>query len=456
MQLPSKVSRIHWWALAQTAGPILLLCIVAIWLGLRYVQPAPPRTLTIAAGARGSAFDVDAQRYAKYLARYDITLKIVPSQGSIENLKLLSDPHSHVDIALVQSGIKPTSDTADLESLGSMFHQPLMIFYRAAKPISRLSELRGRSIAVGAQGSGTRYVAQALLGANGLSPADTRYLPLDGEAARDALLHHDADAVFLTGDSASTATIREMLHEQGVRLFDFARAEAYLRRFPWLHKIVIPPGGFDLGEDLPPSELTLLEPTVELLARPSLHPALSDLLIEAARSVHSRAGVFQNANEFPNSSAEDYPLSDAAGRYYKSGDRSFLYRVLPFWLASLINRLVVMVVPLAVVVIPALRYLPQLYSWRVESRIHHRYGELMALERESLEPGISDERRKALIERLRDIERSIITDKIPASHAEQLYLLRQHFNFVRWHLDPDSEESRRRPEVLIQRRASSQ
>jgi TRAP transporter TAXI family solute receptor len=457
LKLPTKTRKVSWGAVAHTAGPILIASVVVIWLALYFVQPAPPRTLTIATGPTGSAFELAAERYRTVLARNGITLQVLPSQGSLDNLKRLSDPHSGVDIALVQSGIKQAGESADLESLGSMFYEPLMIFYRGAQPMARLSELRGKRVAVGPSGSGTRYIAQALLAANSIEADSTQLLSLEGEAARTALLKREADAIFLTGDSASAAMIRQMLHSDGIRLFDFARADAYQRRFPYLHKLVIPAGGFDLGEDLPAMDLNLLAPTVELLAHPSLHPALCDLLIEAAFEVHGRATPLQAAREFPKPIAHDFPLSSSAARYYKSGDRNLAYRFLPFWLASLVNRLIVMLVPLIVVVIPGLRYLPQLYRWRIDSRIHQRYGELMDLERESLSVELSDERRATLIERLNEIERSIIAHKTPGSHAEQLYLLRQHISFVRQHLSPETVRSVVHRELpLPPRRASSE
>lgn len=452
MRRPHKVSRISWSALALTGGPILVVSIVVLWLAwlaVVFIQPTPPRTLTIASGPKGSVFEVDADRYRRVLKRDGITLNVLRTKGSLDNLERLENPHSSVNIAFVQAGITPPENGPDLMSLGSMFYQPLMIFYRSAKPILRLSQLAGKRIAIGSPGSGTRYVAQELLAANGIAcssdspPAGqaakcggTQLLPLDGDAARAALLDGQADAVFLTGDSAPRQTIRDLLHTTGIRLYDFARADAYLRRFPYLSKLVVPAGTFDLGEDLPHSDLTLLAPTVELLARPSLHPALCDLLIEAAFEVNGRATLLQPAGMFPKPLAHDFPLSSEATRYYKTGNRSLAYRLLPFWLASIVNRVVVMLVPLIVVVIPGLRYLPQLYRWRVNTRIHHRYGELMALERESVSGELSEERRNALISRLHEIEKAIIDDKIPGSHASQLYLLRQHLRFVREHLHP--------------------
>ncbi len=435
-RLRHKITNVSWRALAQSLAPILILSIAAIWLTLHFVQPAPPRHLTIASGPVGSAFERNAQRYRKVLARNGIELKIVNTHGSSENLQRLADPHSGIDIALVQSGVPRVadepSDDSDLMSLGSMFYQPLMIFYRGAKPIERLSDLNGKRIAVGAEGSGTRALALALLKANGIEPGgSTQLLDLEGEAARTGILHKQLDAIFLTGDSASPATIREMLHSDDVRLFDFTRADAYVRRFPYLSKLRIPTGTFDIGEDLPPTDVSLVAPTVELLAHEDLHPALCDVLIEAAMEVHGGGTLFQQSGQFPNASALTVPIGSEPARYYKSGNKNITYQYLPFWLASLVNRALVVLVPIVVIVIPGLRYLPSLYRWRVASRIYRRYAQLMAVEREALQDHLSEEQHAALLKRLEEIERSIIAHKIPGSHAEQVYILREYVNFAR-------------------------
>jgi TRAP transporter TAXI family solute receptor len=431
MQPPLKFTAVSVRALLQTLGPILLLAAVAIWGTLYFVREAPPRTITISTGPVGSFFETIAHRYAKVLARSGVTLKVIPSAGSIENLARLADRNSHVDIALVQSGLAQGDQADDLVSLGGMFYQPVTIFYRGQKPLLRLSQLSSERIAIGPEGSGTRFLALALLKANGIEPQGaTRLSSLEGDAARKALLRGEVDAIFLTGDSASPATIREMLHTEGVQLFDFPQADAYVRRFPYLNKLVVPAGAFDLGENLPPTPINLLAPTVELIAHSDLHPAIVDLLVDAAYKVHGRPTLLQSAGQFPSAVIHTFPLDAEAERYYKSGDRTFTYRYLPFWLASLVNRLVVVLVPIFVVVIPSLRYLPQLFRWRIDSRIHHRYGELMAVEREAL-GDLTDERRAALFKHLKEIERSVIARKIPGSHAEQVYLLRQHISFVR-------------------------
>jgi TRAP-type uncharacterized transport system substrate-binding protein len=430
-RLALKVTAVSWRDLFQTVGPVVLISTVAVLLALHFVRPAPPSSLTISAGPPGSSFQTAAQQYQKILARNGITLKIATSEGSLDNLNRLTDGNSGVDVAFVQSGITGEGDASDLVSLGSMFYQPVIIFYRSHDPMERLSELRGRRIAIGAKGSGTRVLSLALLKDNEIAPdGATKLLDLEGEAARSALLNGELDAIMMSGDSASPTTIREMLHARGIRLYDFPQADAYIRRFPYLNKLTIPPGAFDLGENLPPKPISLVAPTVELLSHTDLHPALTDLLIEAALEVHSRATLLQNAGQFPTPQIHSFPISTEAARYYKSG-RSFAYRYLPFWLASLFTRAAVILVPLFVVVIPGLRYLPQLYNWRIRRRIHRRYGELMALEREALAGNMSEEWRAVLLERVDEIERATIKVKMPGSHAEALYALRQHLRFVR-------------------------
>jgi TRAP transporter TAXI family solute receptor len=429
------LTRLQWQALGQTIGPFVLVTALVLWLTVHFVHPAPPRTLTIASGPKGATFYRVADKYRQILARNGVTLKVVETEGSLDNLNRLTLAHDAVDVALVQSGLTPVQGGENLVSLGSMFYEPLDIFYRASKRLERLSDLKGSRVAIGPEGSGGRALALALLKANGIEPGgSTTLLPINGEDARKALLAHQVEAIFLTGDSVPTSTLLEMLHTDGVYLYDFSRADAYVRRFPYLSKLAIPAGAFDLGEDLPHNEIFMVAPTVELLTQQNLHPALVDLLLEAALEVHAHASVLASAGQFPNPTTHAFPLDVEAARYYKTGDRGFTYRYLPFWLASLVNRLLVVLVPLLVVVLPSLRFLPQIYNWRVSSRLHKRYVELMALEREAL-GALTPERRKMLLERLDQIERAIIARGMPGSHAQHLYELREHLEFVRSQLN---------------------
>jgi NMT1-like family len=425
-----RISHVSWRDAALTYGLFLLLLIAVVWITLHFVQPAPPDTILMTSGADGSMFSRHAQRYAKILARQGVRLEILPSQGSLDNLKRLSDPQFKVDVGFVQGGIATLGDADELMSLGSVFYVPVLVFYRAPQPVKLLSELDGKRIAIGREGSGARALAETLLRANGIEAGGkSRLLSLEGKAAQDALVKGATDAAFVMGDSATTATIRELMRTRGVRLFDFVQADGYVGRFRYLTKLQLPPGSLDLGKNLPAQTLTLVAPTVELIARPGLHPALSDMLIQAAQEVHGRATLLQKAGEFPAPREHEYRLSDDAVRYYKSG-KGFVYRHLPFWLASLVDRIVVLIVPLAVILIPGLKLVPWLYQWRINMRIYQRYGELMALERMAFSE-ITARERADLLKRLDEIEHRIITGKLPASAAGQLYVLRQHVHFVR-------------------------
>ncbi len=429
----------QWMGAGKWLWPLLALCAIAFFLALHYLRPAPPNTLTIASGTPGSRLNLSALQYQKILKRSGITLKVLTTEGSLDNLDRLRSPSSGVDIALVQSGITPADEIGDLVSLGSVFYIPLTVFYRSPHPLERLSELRGHRLSIGPEGSGTRALTLALLKANGIRVGEqTELEDLDGPDARAALLSGKVEAIFLTGDSATSEVIGEMLHAAGVRLFDFQQADAYVGRFRYLSKLEIPAGGFDLGENLPPAQLSLLAPTIELVAHSNLHPALSDLLIEAATEVHGHAGLFQNPGEFPSPRASEFPVSADATRFYKSG-KSFAYRYLPFWLATLFDRALVVMVPLLLVVIPIIRYIPELYNWNIRRRINRRYGQLMALERKSL-GDFTAKQRKALLEQLARIEKSVIALKMPGSHATQLYALRQHMQFVRDNLAPSAKD----------------
>jgi TRAP-type uncharacterized transport system substrate-binding protein len=423
---------ISWRDLAVSFGPILLISAAAIWLAVRLIQPAPPSTLTITAGPEGSTFWNAAQKYKAILARNRITLNVLSSEGSLDNLKRLTDPNSKVDVGFVQDGIAPPNMIKGVMSLGSVSYIPLAIFYQGPF-VAWLSDFKGQRIAIGAEGSGTRELALALLKANGITPGGaTKLLPLSGDEAAQALIDGKIDAAFLTGDSAQPPVMGKLYRTPNVTFYSFTQIDAFTRRFPYLTAVTLPMGSFDLGRNQPAADIHTVAPTAELIARDSLHPALSDLLIEAAREVHGKATILQRAGEFPAPLAHDFPISDDAARYYKSG-KSFLYRTLPFWVASLADRLLVLLVPIIVVLIPGLRLVPSLYAWRVKSRIYRWYGALIAIEREAMGE-TSPAERKALLARIDAIEDSVNGLKMPLAYADQFYVLREHIGFVRQRL----------------------
>jgi TRAP transporter TAXI family solute receptor len=416
--------------LVVSVGPIVLLTAVVIGAAFWFVRPAPPDTITIAGGPSGSTFRVTAEKYRTILARKGVKLRILNSEGSLDNLRMLSNPAIQVDVGFVQGGVANGMKVERLVSLGSVFHEPLALFCRAGGPVERLSELTGKRLAIGPEGSGTQVLALILLKANGIEPGGvTTLLDLGGEEAAEALIGKKIDAAFLMGDSATPAMMRTLLWTPGIRMASFSQADAYTRRFPYLNKLTIPMGAVDFGKNVPQQDIHLIAPTVELLARESLHPALSDLLIEAAREVHGGATLMRSAGEFPSPQEHEFRISDDARRYYSSG-KSFFYRTLPFWLASLMDRLLVVVVPVIILLIPGLKLAPALYSWRIRSRIYRWYGILIALERSMLEEP-EPEARQTLLKELDEVEAGVNKMKIPLAYSDQYYVLRDHIMFVR-------------------------
>jgi TRAP transporter TAXI family solute receptor len=417
------------WALVVALG-ISTLCLLALaWV----VHSAPPRTLTITSGPEGSTFARYADGYQKSLASHGVTLVVLPSQGSSENLRRLQSAKSGVDVGFVQGGLAKDTPLDGLMSLGSVAYQPLFVFYRSAAPISRLAELAGKHIAVGAPGSGTRTLALALLEANGITGEPTKFDDLDAQAAAAGLLEGKIDAVFLMGDSAPIQILRNLVHSPEVQMFNFAQADAYVRRFPYLNRMVLPEGSIDIGKDLPAKDVVLVGPTVELVARDDLNPALADQLLEAVKEIHGKAGMLQKRGEFPAPIEHEFPISDDARVWYKSGLGLFYRLFHSFWLASIFNRVLVALVPLALVIIPGIRMLPVLYRWNIQLRIYRCYRPLLRLERESFGP-LTRKQVDDLLRQLGEIEADVNRLKVPASFASQFYELRGHLAFVRQRL----------------------
>jgi TRAP-type uncharacterized transport system substrate-binding protein len=424
---------LSWRDLLVALLPFALLAAGVVWAVLRYVRPAPPSTVTISTGPQGSTFQSSAERYAKAFARNGVTLRLVPSHGSLENLRRLADPTSAVDVGFATVGVRlpdpaPGERRRELASLGTISRQPLYVLVYAAKAPDRLSDLAGKHVVVGPEGSGTRVLALSLLKANGIEPGGpTTLFELDDDLVGDALASGGVDAAFLMGDSASPRVIRDLIQRPGVKVVQLAQVDAYLRRFQDLDRLVIPMGAYDLAKNVPATDLDLLASSVELVARADLHPAISDLLLETMRDVHGRPFLLQRAGEFPAAREHDIPLSADAKRYYESGKR-WLYRMMPFWAASLADRFLMVLVPLVILLVPIFRALPAVYRWRIRQRLFRVYGALLELERD-LKGAPAD--RAALLDRLEAIERRADGLRIPVGFADSFYVLREHILFVR-------------------------
>ena len=421
-----------------TAGPFALLAAGLLWGAYHLLQPTPPRTVVLATGVAQGAYDSFGKRYAELLARHGITVQLRNTQGSAENLALLQQPGSGVDIAFVQGGTwqKPAGADADadpgLQSLGRMFHEPVWLFYRTdsarrlakAPQITRLAQLAGGTLNVGAPGSGVPPLMQAMLDANRIAPGAITLQQQPTTPAVVDLLAGKIDALALAS-APESLMVQMLLQTPGIALFDVAQAEAYSRRFPVLTPVLLPRGVADLSRDLPPADVRLLAPTAALVAREGLHPALVQLFVQAAQQVHGGAGWFQRKGDFPNAADSEWPIAPEAQRFYRSGP-PWLQRFLPFWLANLADRMWLALLAIVAVLIPLARVLPPVYEFRIRRRVFRWYAQLRTVD-EAVGRRPADELRAELAE----IEAHLGRVTVPLSYADELYSLRGHIDMVR-------------------------
>jgi TRAP transporter TAXI family solute receptor len=419
--------------LFATAWWIILIVGMGFVVAYQFVQPAPPSRIVISTGGEAGAYYQFAKRYAAILARDGIALEVLTSAGSLQNLERLKG--GEADVAFVQGGVvTPAEDGQEdsgLLSLGSMFYEPVWVFYRGAAALTRLTDLQGKRIAIGQEGSGVRQLAQQLLEANEIKPGE-HLVPLSGLKAAEELQQGRIDAAFIIA-AENAPVVQVLLRSPGVRVMSFSQSGAYQRRFPFLTRLTFPKGVADLVRDFPPEDIRVLAPTANLAVRDDLHPALQSLLLQAASEVHGKAGFFQDAGEFPAYKDPMLPLSPEAARYYKSGP-PFLQRYLPFWLAVLADRLIVMLVPIIALLIPLLKVAPAIYSWRIRSKIFRCYGELKFLE-DDLKEHFDAARLPEYRSRLDALDDEASRLRVPLAFTDLVYTLRGHVNLVRKTLD---------------------
>jgi uncharacterized protein len=407
-------------------APVMLLILAGFGLAYRFVDPAPPRTIRMAAGAEQGAYMESAKRYREILARDGIRLEVVATNGSIQNLHLLQAGTGGVDVGFVQGGTA-SEDAPGLMSLASVFFEPLWVFVRADALPRYLTDLKGRRLAVGVEGSGTRALARQLLAASGMTEGVT-LLSMGGDEAVQALLIGAVDVAFFV-TARPLPQLAPLFRARGIRLMSFTQAHAFSQQFRFLSKIILPEGRLDLAADIPLKDTVLLAPAAALVARDTLHPAIIDRLIRAAEAVHGRSQLFSEPDQFPSSQFIDIPISPDAARDLRSGP-TFLRRHLPFWAAAMAERFLVMLVPVLTLLLPLLRFAPPVYRWQVRRRILRRYRRLREIEARVFTAGGVAER-ASLLAQLQALEDEVGRLHVPLAFVDGLYILRTHIRFIR-------------------------
>ncbi len=404
----------------SVAAVVAAACLV--WALFVVGRPLPPRRVVMSTGPDGGAFREYGERYRAALAKEGVDLKLVSSLGDVENLGRLKDPASGVAAGFVSGGLTTAKDSPGILSLGTISYDPLWIFCRGLPRPVRMQDLQGRRVSIGPEGGGTRSIVLELLRANGIADSLTA-LPLTPGGGGEALLRGEIDcACMLT--SADAPIVKKLLADERVELLTFPRADAYVALYPHLRKLTVPRGVGSLSKDLPGEDVTLLASMTSLLVREDLHPAIQFLLLQAASDIHSGPGILRQPGQFPAAEPVDVPLSREAHSFYRSGG-SFLQRHLPFWLAVLAGRVLLVLVPLAGVVYPLLRVIRALRDWVVEQRLWRLYAELRKVER-LIATGPGDG-----ASALGALEAKVNAVRVPKRFARVLYTLKQHVALVR-------------------------
>jgi TRAP transporter TAXI family solute receptor len=413
---------------------LLIVCAIVLlavlgWALVDALKPALQRTIVITTGADGGIYRGFADRYAPLLKRAGIALDIRSSSGSVENYQRLTNPDSEYQVGFIQSGTTSPKETDQLQTIAAVSYEPIWLFYRGDTVINKLAQLRGKKIAIGVPGSGLLNVSLVLLGYSGVTGENSTLVQTDASNAYRGLESGQLDAAFFIG--RPDAAMQKTLLNSDLKLMSFAQADALVQKFPSLSKVIYPRASTSIVKDLPREDVTLLAATALLVSKDTLHPALVYLLLDVARTVHGGEDYFTPIGTFPNLNTEEFPISDESTRYFKSG-RPFLQRYLPFWLASLIERRFLILLPFMAVLVGLLQALPGMVETRIKKRLVVWYREIKSLEDETWE---NTQPSSSQIAKWRDeidqIDARASEIRIPHRYFQDVYALKQAIGVVR-------------------------
>ncbi|WP_319582400.1 TAXI family TRAP transporter solute-binding subunit [uncultured Pseudodesulfovibrio sp.] len=414
-------------------GAAIGVLALALWVTFQFVKPLPPDKVVIVTGGEGGAYYAFAKEYEAFFKQHGFELEVRTSKGSMDNLSIIGDPESGVQAAFMQGGITSPEEHPYLESLGSLYFEPVWLFTSKRLRLKTLAELKGRRVAVGSEGSGTSHLVLQLLGENGITPETATLLSQGTDQAIPELLDHKIDALFVIAGVNSQAVHTLSEAHRKVDLYSFRRAETYVRTHRFLEKLTLPQGGIDLMRDLPAHDVTLLAPTANLVVREDLHPALKYLFLLAAAKIHGKGDMFAATKQFPNDQAVLFPLSDEARNFYKSGP-PFLMRYLPFQAAITVERLKILLIPLLTLLFPLFKITPPAYRWQIRRRIFKWYKQLKKLDMHAYDLTDPSEA-LAMLEELEKMDRLVLETSVPLSYTDYIYSLRLHIRMIRQRLE---------------------
>ena len=418
-------------ALAAAFFALLIILIGVLWI----LIPPPPKSIEIATGFPTGLYYQFGERLKADLSKEGVNLKVRSTGGTLDNLALLKDPKSGVDFAMVQGGVANVSDYPNLVSIAGMFYEPIWVWYREGAfksdggQLKILSQLKGKNVSIGNEGSGTLALAKDLLQTSGITDKEIGAQRLKPDEAIAKLSKGELDAVFIVA-AAEAPILRKFYSIPGIRLMNFDQADAYTRNLTYLSKVTVPRGLLSIQHDQPRQDIQVMAATATLVAHEDINPALVSLVLGASYDILKSYSRLQKVGEFPSSAGLDFPLHVDAEIYLKDGP-SFLHRHLPFWTAVWAGRFVKIVIPLLVILIPLFTYIPSAKNFFLRLKLAQVYEELKVIERNAQNPELKEKNFKDLAA----IEKRVGNIKVSMLDAKELYDLKGHVGEVRGRLN---------------------
>jgi len=417
---------------------ILALLIVFVFGVLWTLIPAPPKSIAIATGFQDGLYYRFGERMQSALKKEGVDLQVLKTGGTLDNLALLADPKSGVDLAMIQGGVADVSQYPHFVSIAGMFYEPVWVFFRESSfkgdpdGLTLLTQLKGKRVSIGNAGSGTNSIAKLLLDTSGIKPTDLKMEELTPQEGASKLATGNLDAVFVVA-AAEAPLLKSFINLPGVQLMNFVQADAYTRVLPFLTKVDVARGLMSIENDFPGLNRQMIAATATLVSRETISPAIVSLLLENAQDVLKSYSRLQKPGEFPSINGLDFPLQMDSEIYLKDGP-SFLHRHLPFWTAVWVGRFARVVIPILAILIPLIAYIPALRDLSLRIRLSRIYAELKVLESTAADPGARDTSRQALA----DIQKRVNAMKVSSLESKELYDLKGHVSMVRQRLKLDS------------------
>ncbi len=411
---------------------LFAVCVVGlVFLILNFLIPAPPKNLVMVTGSHSGAYQPVGEMFKLELAKYGISLEVRETKGSEENLILISAKNSDVDLALMQSGTGSAKNHPELESLESLFYEPLWVAFNPSsfstleREPKSIVDLNHKKVSIATQGSGSYQLNQAVLRINGLDPEQSNFVQLNNDDAFTALKAGQIDAMMLVL-APESALAQKMFSDQSIGLMSIEQAYGYPGRLSYIKPIAIKPGVLNIASDIPHTQKMTIAPVAELVAKKDLNPATIYLLMSISKKYFSKPGILNAENEFPSNAGLSFSLNEDADNYLKSGP-SFLFQYLPFWVAVWVERMLKLSLPLVALLIPLFNVIPSLTDYRKKLKFANIYRDLKMIEQ-----GMSDHQdHEKLSKQLGDIDQRARELKVSDFHTKDIYDLRMHIESVK-------------------------